>query len=66
MAIQAYEPIYTVEETAEVLKTGTAFVYEQIRQKRIRALKLGNIKIRGTDLEAYIEAQPCIEKEVEG
>lgn len=61
--IQPYKPIYTVRETAELLMVTKDFVYEEIKRGKLIALKLGRWKIRGTDLEQYIENLPVIEKD---
>lgn len=61
--IQPYKPLYTVQEVAEVLMVNADFVYAEIRSGRLPALKLGRCKIRGSDLERYIEDYPIVEKD---
>ncbi len=56
--VEPYKPLYTVEEVATILMTNTDTVYDLIRRGRLRALKLGRIKIRGSDLEQFIEDYP--------
>lgn len=55
--VRQYEPLYTVKEAAKVLKTNPSFVYELINNKQLPSLRLGAIKIRGSDLERFIESQ---------
>ena len=61
--VEPYKPLYTVEETATVLMTNTDTVYGLIRKGSQRALKLGRIKIRGSDLEQFIEDYPVFQGE---
>ena len=61
--VEPYKPLYTVEETATVLMTNTDTVYSLIRKGSLRALKLGMIKIRGSDLEQFIEDYPVFQGE---
>ena len=61
--VEPYKPLYTVEETATVLMTNTDTVYGLIRKASLRALKLGRIKIRGSDLEQFIEDYPVFQGE---
>ena len=58
--VEAYKPLYTVEAVATVLLTNTDTVYDLIRKRELRALKLGRTKIRGSDLEEFIEGYPEI------
>ena len=55
--VRQYEPLYTVKEAAKVLKTNPSFVYELMNNKQLPSLRLGAIKIRGSDLERFIESQ---------
>ena len=61
--VEPYKPLYTVEETATVLMTNTDTVYSLIRKGSLRELKLGRIKIRGSDLEQFIEDYPVFQGE---
>ncbi len=56
-----YKPLYTVKETAEILMVGINTVYDLIHTKELPALKLGQYKIRGTDLEKFINDYPNTE-----
>jgi excisionase family DNA binding protein len=48
------EMLYTVKETAKILKTNTDYVYSLIRKGYLRCLKLGNYKIRKSTLEEFL------------
>jgi len=61
--VQPYKPLYTVLEVADILLSNTDVVYSEIRAGRLPALKLGRMKIRGSDLEQYIENLPAMKKE---
>ena len=58
--IQPYKHLYTVREAAELLMVNKDFVNTEITKGRLRALNLGRRKIRGSDLESYIENYPTI------
>lgn len=47
--------LYTVSETAKLLKTNQNYVYELIKQGFLPALKLGSFKIRKTTLNSFLE-----------
>lgn len=59
--VKPYEPLYTVKEAAKVLRMNVSSVYDLINQKQLPGLKLGSMKIRGSDLERFIEKYPAIE-----
>lgn len=46
--------LYTVKETAKILKTNTDYVYSLIKKGKLRCLKLGSYKIRKTTLEKFL------------
>lgn len=56
--VKPYEPLYTVNEAAKVLKMNLGGVYELINTGKLPALTLGRKKIRGTDLERFIMTYP--------
>lgn len=56
--VEPYKPLYTVKEVSEILKVNVTAVYELIRKKQLCALNLGTKKIRGSDLEHFIETYP--------
>lgn len=57
--VQPYKPLYTVKEAAQLLLMNTDSLYTIIRKGELTALKLGSLKIRGTDLEKFIERYPA-------
>lgn len=61
--VQPYKPLYTVLEVAEVLMVNCDFVNREINDGRLPALQLGRRKVRGSDLEQYIEKYPIMGKE---
>lgn len=48
------EKIYTVSEVSKILKVNKNFVYEMIKQGRLKAVKIGSIKIKEKDLENFV------------
>lgn len=58
--VEAYKPLYTVQEASKVLKTNTNTVYDFIRSGQLVGLKLGQTKIRGKDLETFINSYPAM------
>ena len=46
--------LYTVTETAKLLKTNTNYVYELIKRNLLPALKLGSYKVRRTALLEFL------------
>lgn len=57
--VEAYKPLYTVKEASKVLKVNTDSVYDLIKKRQLPALRLGAMKIRGSDLERFIEKYPA-------
>lgn len=47
--------LYTVAETAKLLKTNSNYVYELIKRGLLPALKLGSYKVRKTALTNFLE-----------
>lgn len=58
LAVFVYQPLYTVKETAGILKTSVNAVYELMNAGELPYLILGKKKIRGTDLRNFIEGYP--------
>lgn len=56
--VEPYKPLYTVKETGEVLKVNKGVVYDLIKSGELPHLVLGSIKVRGTDLERFIQSYP--------
>lgn len=61
--VKPYEPLYTVKEAAKILKTNVDLVYDLIKKRQLPGLKLGSMRIRGSDLERFIEKYPVVETE---
>lgn len=47
--------LYTVAETASLLKTNVNYVYDLIKANKLQALKLGSLKIRKQTLLEFLE-----------
>ncbi len=47
--------LYTVAETAKILKTNPNYIYELIKKGMLPALKLGSFKIRKSTLNNFLE-----------
>lgn len=61
-----YKALYRVSEVAEILQTNVNFVYKLIKEKQLPAIKLGAAKVRGRDLENFINNYPvCSYEEVD-
>lgn len=58
MAVKEYKPLYTVKEVSQMLKCNPNTVYDLINNKNLPALKLGSLKVRGSDLEEFINNFP--------
>ena len=61
--IKAYEPLYTVKEAAKLLKINVSAVYRLINTKQLVGLRLGSVKVRGSDLERFLEQYPALNPE---
>ena len=57
--------LYTVSEVAKLLKVNRNFVYDIIKRGELRAIRVGSIKIRHDDLEAYINEREVVTNGVE-
>ncbi|SCJ11267.1 helix-turn-helix domain-containing protein [Intestinibacter bartlettii] len=47
--------LYTVKETAKILKVNTDSVYTLIKSGKLRALKLGSLKVRRTTILEFLD-----------
>lgn len=47
--------VYTVSEVAEILKVNKNYVYDLIRNKKLKALKLNSYRIRHESLIEFLE-----------
>ena len=52
--------LYTVSEVAKLLKVNRNFVYDEIKKGKLRAIKVGSIKVKREDLEAYINEKEVV------
>lgn len=59
--VTEYQPLYTIKEVANILKVNTNFVYNEISAGRLVAIILGSKKVRGKDLEKYINSRPAMD-----
>lgn len=63
MAVQTYKPLYSVKEVSKILMISINTVYSLMNQGRLPYLSLGSKKVRGSDLERFIETYPTEETE---
>lgn len=61
--VEPYKPLYTVKEASRVLMINADDVRKYIKAGKLPALLLGSTKIRGSDLERFIEGYPTTTKE---
>ena len=47
--------LLTVAEVAKMLKVNRNHIYKLIKEGELKAVKIGSIKVRKTDLEEYVE-----------
>lgn len=52
---ESTDVIYTVKETAKLIKTNQSYVYELIKAGHLPVLKLGSIKIRREALLKFLQ-----------
>ena len=52
--------LYTVSEVAKLLKVNRNFVYDIIKKGELKAIRVGSIKIKRDDLEAYINQREVV------
>lgn len=58
MAVATYKPIYTPKEVAGILKVNVNTVYNLMNHGELPYLVLGSRKVRGADLERFINTYP--------
>lgn len=56
--VEPYKQIYTVKEVSKMLQTNVHFVYELMNSGKLPYLNLGSKKVRGVDLEKFINTCP--------
>lgn len=62
MAVQTYKPLYSVKEVSKILMISINTVYSLMNQGKLPYLNLGSKKVRGSDLERFIETYPVGEQ----
>ena len=58
-----YQALYTIREATKVLRMGERYVRQLIRDGELPAIRLGSggyLRIRGIDLENYINEQATV------
>lgn len=55
--VEPYKPLYTVKQAAAILLINASSVYELMNSGELPYLQLGSKKIRGSDLEHFIETR---------
>ena len=55
MSVQEYKPIYSAKEVSKILQISINTVYQLMNSGELPYLVLGSKKIRGSDLELFIE-----------
>lgn len=61
--VEPYKPLYTVKQAAKVLLVNADTVYRYINEGKLPYVPVGSKKIRGSDLEKFIETYPAGEVE---
>lgn len=65
--VEPYKPLYTAKQVSQILLISVATVYELMNQGELPYLILGkgngSRKVRGSDLERFIESQKPAEVE---
>ena len=56
--VAEYKPLYTVKEVARVLQVSINTVYSLMNTGKLPYLLIGSKKVRGSDLERFIETYP--------
>lgn len=49
------EQIYTIKEAAQILRVNTNYIYREIGEGKIKAIKIGSLKILESELLRYKE-----------
>jgi excisionase family DNA binding protein len=58
---RAFSPLFTLPEAAQVLRVSKSWVERRIREKRLKAVKLGSLtRIAKADLDAFVAAAPVV------
>lgn len=49
--------LLTVREVAKLLKVNKNYVYDAIKRGELKSVNIGSIKVKKSDLEAFIDAK---------
>lgn len=55
--VQQMEQIYTIKEAAQILRVNTNYIYREIGEGKIKAVKIGSLKILESELLKYIDTK---------
>ena len=55
--VQQMEQIYTIKEAAQILRVNTNYIYREIGEGKIKAIKIGSLKILESGLLRYIDTK---------
>lgn len=55
--VQQMEQIYTIKEAAQILRVNTNYIYREIGEGIIKAVKIGSLKILESELLRYIDTK---------
>lgn len=51
----SHPQLYTVKETAQILKTSPEYVYKLRDSGQLRFMKLGSLKVRSEEIERFLK-----------
>lgn len=55
--VQQMEQIYTIKEASQILRVNTNYIYREIGEGKIKAVKIGSLKILESELLRYIDTK---------
>ena len=55
--VQQMGQIYTIKEAAQILRVNTNYIYREIGEGKIKAIKIGSLKILESELLRYIDTK---------
>ena len=55
--VQQMEQINTIKEAAQILRVNTNYIYREIGEGKIKAVKIGSLKILESELLRYIDTK---------
>lgn len=64
--VQEYKPLYSAKEASRILQVSINTTYQLMNSGKLPYLILGSKKIRGSDLEKFIESYPVAEAGADG